>query len=165
MLLKHFRNNDNYEKNYKLLEVGLDKIISVLSENGEILQRDGYSPAMGFPKVDSTIDAMALTLENTCLFAELLLHLPELSYKILAKHKQWRPLLNGSLEFARHFYASVVDATSQKLLSIFDQEINEAKRNADYVNPYYNKLGEKIVAKPKKAKKRLAKGPKLGGEL
>lgn len=121
---------------------------------------------MGFPKVESTIDAMALTLENTCLFAELLLHLPELSYKILAKHKEWRPLLNDSMHFVRQFYPTVVDANAQRLLSLFDQEINVEKRTEDYVNPYYNKLGaEAVTAKPKKQRKRIAKGPRLGGEL
>lgn len=108
------------------------------------------------------IDAIALTLENTCLFGDLLLHLPELSYKILNKQNQWRELINWSLSFATNFYENIIDIQSQKMLSLLEQEINIEKRTADYQNPYYN-LKDKHTQKQttKKPRKQIRKGPQL----
>lgn len=135
----------------------------MVTENQDILLREEYSPAAGFPKTDVTVDAMALTLENTCLFGDLVLHMPEMSYKVLKKHEHWLELMNKCLEFSKHFYKAVVDINTQKMLSLFDQEINPDKRSDDYMNPYY----EKIVSSTKKdtkLRKKFRKGPHLGSK-
>lgn len=136
----------------------------MLTENQQILLLEKYSPAAGFPKTDVTVDAMALMLENTCLFGDLVLHMPELSYKILKKHEHWLELMNKCLEFSQHFFKTVVDNNTQKMLSLLDQEINPDKRSDDYVNPYYENAVSSTTKDSKKLRKTFRKGPQLGSK-
>lgn len=107
---------------------------------------------------------MALTLENTCLFGDLVLHMPEMSYKVLKKHEHWLELMNKCLAFTKYFYKTVVDSNTQKLLSLFDQEINPDKRSDDYVNPYYERTDSSTLKDAKKLRKKIRKGPQLGSK-
>lgn len=89
--------------------------------------------------------------------------MPDISYKILKKQSDWKELLNFSLNFVKHFYSQIVDKKSQKMLSLFDQEINPQKRTENYQNPYYSTT-EKPTQKQggTKPKKAIRKGPQLG---
>lgn len=128
-----------------------------------ILHDEHYSPVDGFPTEERTIDSAVLILENTFLFGDLLLHMPDMSYKILGnkRHKEWRSLLNWALEFAVHFDTTIFDENSRKLISLTDQEINVDKRTSDYINPYAE-IEKSSESKPKQRKK-IRKGPQLGG--
>lgn len=61
----------------------------------------------------------------------------------------------------------IVDDLSQKMLDLFNQEINEDQRTKDYFNPYLEanqkKQEQPIKEKPKKVKKKIKKGPQLSG--
>lgn len=136
----------------------------MVTENQQILLQENYSPAAGFPKTDVTVEAVALTLENTCLLGDLVLHMPELSYKILKKQENWLELMNKCLAFSKHFFKTVVDNNTQKMLSLFDQEINPDKRSVDYVNPYYEQINSSTTKDAKKLRKKTRKGPQLGSK-
>lgn len=142
--------------------------MQVVNENRKILLDEDYSPLTGFPTQERTIDSVVLIIENTCLFGDLLLHMPDMAYTILSQRPEWRAQINWALAFVAHFESPIFDAQSRQLLSLTDQEINVNKRTADYINPYgaAPTTGEHKVAKAKSAarhrKKKLPKGPQLG---
>lgn len=124
--------------------------------------------ADGFPTQNKTlIETVTVTLENTCLFGEVILHYPDMSYVILQREvvDDWRRLINWCLSFARPFYDRVIDDKSQTLLSLLEQEINPDKRRKDYVNPFRadadSTANTTKVKKPKSAKKKLKRGPQM----
>ena len=121
-----------------------------------------YIPLNGFPKTETEIEALALILENVCLFGDLVLHMPEMSYKILAKHKSWKELINVELYFIQHFYKTIIDGKTQRMLSLLNQEINPEERSDNYINPYHTSdTNTEQPIKPKK-KRKIRKGPQLG---
>lgn len=163
LLVDHIRRTEDYVKQYKLLQVGLLKILQLLESNRGILTAAGHQLTDGFPRNESVIEAFAAIIENTCLFGDLVLHVPEMSAKILSKHEtRWRPLLAWSMDFVSN-YQAIVDETTTKMLSLFEQEINIERRNNDYVNPYYKTQmkDEDIVGKIQKKRRKLRKGPQL----
>jgi hypothetical protein len=58
--------------------------------------------------------ALAHILENTALFADILLRLPDISHKILASKYEWQVLLHWSLGFSNQTH--LLDKQTQKLV-------------------------------------------------
>lgn len=118
-----------------------------------------------FPSQDARLlDALTITLENTCVFGELILHNPDMSYRILESRKNgpaWKELLNWCLKYTRQFNDRIIDAKSQELLWLTEQEVNPEKRTDDFINPYRNKADTKDKAKKKKAATKRPKGPQM----
>lgn len=119
-----------------------------------------------FPQDVRVADAVAFVLENTCLVGDLLLHFPDICYRILRGNKTWYGLVNWNLNFTRKAEA-VVDDLSMKMLNLLNQELNEDQRGADYVNPYLEanqKKPELPKSAQKKPRKKLKKGPALSSK-
>lgn len=118
-----------------------------------------------FPSQDARLlDALTITLENTCVFGELILHNPDMSYRILESQTNgpdWKELLNWCLKYTRQFNDRIIDAKSQELLWLTEQEINPEKRSNDFINPYRSRANNKDKTKKKKPVKKLPKGPQM----
>lgn len=118
-----------------------------------------------FPTQDARLlDAITVTLENTCLFGELILHNPDISYRALElrrKETSWKELINWCIKFTRQFNDRIIDAKSQELLWLTEQEINPEKRTENFINPYRSTAEEKNSLKKKKTFKKLSKGPQM----
>lgn len=118
-----------------------------------------------FPKDTAEVEALARFLENTCFFGELILHLPDISYRILKTLDDWKKLVIESLIYTRSF-VSILDQKSLELLGLLEQEIDESKRSDTYVNPYREKAERSSSSQTKPTKKKkpnLKKGPQLSG--
>lgn len=120
-----------------------------------------------FPNQNTRLlDALTVTLENTCLFGEIILHVPDITYRALETRQNknsipfWKDLVNWCIKFTRHFNDRIIDAKSQQLLWLMEQEINIEKRTAEYTNPYRGS-SEKQSHKKEKKTKNIKKGPKL----
>lgn len=181
-----------YERKYRLVDAAYGKILKVnngfeciqilviwlflqiLQEARSILLSNKYDPMVDkFPTKDrQLIDAITVTLENTCLFGEIILHMPDMSYRILALREQtdndsqsfnWRELINWCIKYARYFNDRIIDSKGQELLSLLEQEINPDKRSADYINPYRDRSNTELDKNlnKKKHSKRLKRGPQL----
>lgn len=133
----------------------------MLQENLDILEKEHYSPDTGFPTTERTIDAVVLILENTCMFADLHLHLPDMSYKILTTKSSWRSHIDRALSLTAHFVATIFDDKSSQLIGLYEQEIDLTKRTEDYINPYASKDATGTVQKKRKERKKLQRGPQL----
>lgn len=160
-LLDLFRSTGRYDRQFNLLEMGINEILTILRENRPKLPQEDYSIS-GFPTNDSMIDAFTLVVENTCLIGEVILYMPDMSAKILSKDKMdWKETLNWAIEFTKGVH-DVIDPKTSKMLSLVDQEINIEKRTGDYINPYRETEPPPTSLKKRiKEKKKLKKGPQL----
>lgn len=160
-LLNHFQRTEKYDRKFKLLEIGINQILTILRENRQKLNEADYNSTGGFPTTTTLIDALTLVVENTCLVGDMILHMPDMSEKILSKDREWREILNWAVEFTASV-EGVIDAKTEKMLSLVDQEINIEKRTNDYTNPYRETPHPTATPKKRtKEKKKLKKGPQL----
>lgn len=162
-LLDHFQRTEKYDRKYKLLEMGINQILTILRENKQKMFEEKYSVSIdGWPTTTTMIDALTLIVENTCLIGDMILHMPDMSEKILSKDKGWKEILNWAVKFTSSVQ-DVIDAKTAKMLSLVDQEINVERRTNDYINPYREKAQPPTdgTKKRTKEKKKLKKGPQL----
>ncbi|XP_053659964.1 coiled-coil domain-containing protein 134-like [Anopheles marshallii] len=161
LLVNHLQSIDDYGKRYKLMKVGVDEIIRIIREEGGKLRGNQITSESEFPKLQELINALALFLENTCLFGEIVLHFPDMSYRILKSVSDWRTLMTDALNYSKAF-VQILDDKSIELLSLLNQEINEDQRTPDYINPYRETAPSTESSKDKQKKKsKPKKGPAL----
>ena len=161
------------EKQTKLLEAMITKMVSVLTLSKTTLMNGGYEiQGGGLPSDEHLREALALVVENTCLASDLLLRFPHFMHKQLRTHQELDLTYKWALGFTQEMAQSLLDSSAVKLMDLALQELGLIERSADYVNPYnkedYKKRGEpkklKFAEPPepkKKDKKKLAKGPRL----
>lgn len=161
LLVNHLQSIDDYGKRYKLMKIGIDEIIRIIREEGGKLRGNKITSESEFPKLQELINALAQFLENTCLFGEMVLHFPDMSYRILKNVSDWRTLMTDALNYSKAF-VQILDEKSIELLSLLNQEINEDQRTSDYVNPYRETASTTEPPKDKPKKKiKSKKGPSL----
>ncbi|XP_047119610.1 coiled-coil domain-containing protein 134-like isoform X6 [Schistocerca piceifrons] len=154
---------------YKLFKT---EAIRVIQNSRVTLESSGYVPGLSsFPKNEELLNALANILENTALFGDILLHLPEISTKILDSNNEWRVMFEWSLNFANQ--SQLLDSSTRKLIDLVSMELNITERHPDYINPYRRESRSsnteeyvsQVPAKRKKKKKEIKRGPRLTGEL
>lgn len=153
----------DYEKQYKMMEICFDKVLKVLDDNKKHILPSFSQPA-GFPNNNSQFEALSSVLESTCLFADVILHLPEMSRKVLKKRSNWKETIDWALEFSQTL-DYLTDEITKKLLKTCDYEINESKRPENYRNPYYKQKLPEPSKDKNKTKKKLKKGPQMTNKL
>uniref|UniRef100_A0A8D8BYC9 Coiled-coil domain-containing protein 134 n=1 Tax=Culex pipiens TaxID=7175 RepID=A0A8D8BYC9_CULPI len=164
LVVKHLLSTEDYAKRFDLLKLALKEIIRVIQEDGENLRNNDLAEGSALPKNPELVDSLARYLENTCFFGELVLHFPDMSYRILKGVDGWRDLLIRALEYTRSF-VNILDQKSLEMLGLLEQEIDESKRTDSYVNPYRERANESSKSKEtkKKRKANIKKGPQLSG--
>ncbi|XP_053690920.1 uncharacterized protein LOC128739460 [Sabethes cyaneus] len=160
MAVKHLLSTEKYSKKFDLLKLSLKEILRIIEQDGAVLREHKLIAGSKFPTDTKLIEPLTRFLENTCFVAELILHLPDMSYRILKNIDGWRDKMIEAQTYTRSF-VTVLDQKSLELLGLFEQEINERKRSYSYVNPY--KENSQPTPKKEKAtnKKKLKKGPQL----
>ena len=164
--------NMSPEKQVKLLDSMLDKMVTVLEESKARLQgsqvefNDGQLPDN---KLDKTY--LALVLENTCLASDILLRFPNYMVDKLHKMKNLEEIYHWGLFFVNETVSYVMDDTTKRLFYLAGQELQLQSEDSSYKNPYKKVKNEpkKIMfADPpeqpshaKKHKKKIKRGPKL----
>lgn len=159
---------NDYSKQYKMVEIVLEKLFTVLEDAKVKVTASSYIPGQAFPTEKSELEALANVLENTALFGDILLRLPDITYKVYTKSREWELLARWSLSFCNE--TQIYDETDSKLLHLMAQELRLVPRDPNYINPYRHvghKEGlkdgqskEKTSNKKKKEKKKR-RGPRL----
>ncbi|XP_059621142.1 uncharacterized protein LOC132264831 [Phlebotomus argentipes] len=159
----HLRITDSYEKQFTLLKMAYEKILQVINESRKVLTVEPMGKEL--PANQTEMEALFLLLENTCLFGDLVLYMPDISYKVLEKTAGWRETIDWALRVTvRH--ELVIDERSMEMLRLFNQEINPEQRSKDFMNPYRQEIELPPPEKPKptkKMRKKLKRGPQLAG--
>ncbi|KAK2563506.1 Coiled-coil domain-containing protein 134 [Acropora cervicornis] len=102
-------NLKDYSKQYKMVELVLDKLFkSDLLHIVEQILKDA--------RVKVTESALANILENTALFGDILLRLPDITHKVYSKSKEWDLLARWSISFCNE--TQVYDEMDSRLLDL-----------------------------------------------
>lgn len=156
---------DDYEKQYKLIEMAFKNILKMFEVEREYVTNMNHVENQ-LPNVAVEFQKVVTVLENVCIMGEIIIHIPGVSYKVLDSHSHWRDLLEWAGEIVNK-YQYVLDEPTKKMLKLLDLELNPEKRPDDYENPYaeQKEVSEEPVNK-KKEKKKPKRGPAMrGGEL
>lgn len=149
---------NDYEKQYKMFDMALKNILKMLEVEQEPVTNLKHTGEL--PNTPDAFKRVVTVLEHICLVGEIVLHFPDISYRIFEGHPKWREYLEFGQSIADK-YKGIFDQTTIDMLALFDQELNPEKRTDDYVNPYASKENEERPKKPKKTKKKKMKGPAL----
>jgi len=160
----------DYTKQYKMVEIVLGKLFKVLQDGRVKITESGYIPGEAFPTDQAHLEALANILENTALFGDILLRLPDITYKVYSKSKEWELLARWSVSFCNE--TQVYDETDSKLLNLMAQELRLVPRDPNYINPYRKTTSkeemktetskqEDVSKKSKKKKEKKKRGPRL----
>lgn len=121
-----------------------------------------------FPMDENVRDALSNIIENTAMFAELILRFPDRTVAKLKTNNIWNVLLQWGIAYC-YQVKYLLDESTIKVLSLASQELNHVPRDPGYVNPYrkgqQGNNQEEEQQKPKKKRKRVKKGPRLHDEF
>lgn len=162
-----------YEKQYKMVNLIMEKMFSTTEEAKVFLMEAGFTPGDPFPTNEKMRDAMSMIIENTVFFGDILLHLPDITHDLLKRNKQWDLMARWGISFCND--TKVYEEAELKLLNLMAQELGIIEKDPDYVNPYKSnqkdlqKEIEKLlkdsmdepVRKKKKKRKEKKRGPRL----
>lgn len=167
---------DNTKK-YKLVNVMLQKLFAVLNDAKQNLTQWGFVPGVdSFPENETVREAFSKVVENTAMFGDLVLRLPDVVHDLYDRNKEWNDLIGWSVWFAGE--SKVFEGGNEKLLSLMSQEIGLIPKEENYVNPFSveslqlqemamneaaKAAASKVKSKHKKKKKEKKRGPQLSG--
>lgn len=158
----------NYERLYKMIAVLAEKVVEVIESNKSVIEKAGFVPNnSSFPKDTNVKDALSSILENTALFGDIILHLPDITHRILTTRQGWNPAIHWSLNFTNQM-RHLLNKSTITMIRLVEQELNITERDPSYFNPYrsvphagYQR--EDTVKKKKKSvkKEKRKKGPRI----
>ncbi|XP_014477217.1 PREDICTED: coiled-coil domain-containing protein 134-like [Dinoponera quadriceps] len=159
---------DNYERLYKMIAMLAEKVVEVIESSKSVIEEAAFVPNnSSFPEDTNIKEALSSILENTALFGDIILHLPDISHRILSTHQSLNSTLHWSLNFAdrmRH----LLDESTITMIRLVVQELNIAERDPNYFNPYRSAADEReddSKVTKKKKKKQSAKKRKKGPQI
>ncbi|XP_034193922.1 coiled-coil domain-containing protein 134 [Osmia lignaria lignaria] len=163
--IKRLRNIDNYERLYKMITILGTKMIDIIEASKQLIESTDFNPDdRSLPKNVTIQSAISTTLENTALFADILLHFPHMTHRILKTQKEWNPVINWSLHFTNRT-KHLLDAETLTVVHLAAQELNIIEREPGYVNPYWQSTGsqgeDEEKKKKKKSKKKAQRVPRI----
>ncbi|KAL0125190.1 hypothetical protein PUN28_004376 [Cardiocondyla obscurior] len=157
---------DNYERLYKMITVLAAKIMEVIESSKNVLEKAGFPPRNNsFPEDTNVKDALSSILENSALFGDIILHLPDICHRILRTQPGWNSTIHWSLNFANQM-RHLLNKSTITMFRLVEQELNVTERDPGYFNPYRSAAHagqhEDTVKKKKSAKKeKRKKGPQI----
>ncbi|XP_053399201.1 coiled-coil domain-containing protein 134-like [Mercenaria mercenaria] len=169
-----------HDHKYKLTETMVNDIFRVLEESKNNLTEYGFVPGDPFPENETIRDAMSNVFENTAMFGDLTLRLPDITHDIYDKNKHWEFLIGWAVWFSME--SGVFQGPNEQLLSLMSMELGLMPKDENFVNPYQEmeflkemeeaeremeekknkEKTEKGKKKPQNVKPKR-KGPKLSG--
>ncbi|BFZ24351.1 hypothetical protein BsWGS_27390 [Bradybaena similaris] len=154
----------NNQQRFSLVQVLLKQLFKVLNSARQNLTEAVYFPGDPFPTNESTRNALSKVLENTALFGDIVLRLPDAVHSVYDREKEWQQLMAWSYNFCKD--SGVFEGTSEKLLHLMAQEVKIIPKEANYINPFKEAYrlemeSQKQKKVEKKPKKRIARGPRL----
>ncbi|XP_048775826.1 coiled-coil domain-containing protein 134-like isoform X2 [Ostrea edulis] len=132
--VKSIQNFGDYKQRFKLVEMTLQKLFTVVNEAKANLTVWGYVPGDSFPDNTTIRDGLSKVFENTAMFGDLVLRLPDIVHAIYDKNKDWQLLIGWCYWFCRE--SGVFDGTNGKLLHLMAQEVNLIEKEENYINPF-----------------------------
>ncbi|XP_072745511.1 coiled-coil domain-containing protein 134 [Anoplolepis gracilipes] len=154
---------DNYERLYKMITLLANKIVEVIKSSKSVIEEAGFVPNnSSFPKDANVKEALSNILDNTALFGDIILHLPDITHRILKTQEEWNPTIHWSLNFTTQMQ-HLLNKSTITMIHLVEQELNITEREPSYFNPYSTTqrgFTDPVKKKPVKKEKRK-KGPQI----
>jgi len=152
------------DKQNSFLDQVTTKMQEVMSRNRIKIENAGFIPGDEFPTDEVLRDSLSLLLENSCLFCDIALRIPDEIDRRLRERKDLNITLRWAVGYVKDL--RMLDDSTSKLLSLCAQEINLIDKSPDYHNPYrIERKPQKRFEDPpptqKKERKKLKRGPKM----
>lgn len=163
---------NNYERLYKMIMVLAEKVMEVIESSKSIIEKADFKPDnSSFPKEINVKDALSSILENTAFFGDIILHLPEITHRILKMQQKWNPTIHWSLNFTNQM-RHLLNKSTITMIHLVKQELSITERDPNYSNPYKNRwarsgyehkkeYNENTVKKKPVKKEKRKKGPQI----
>ncbi|KAL3879305.1 hypothetical protein ACJMK2_031606 [Sinanodonta woodiana] len=173
--LKRIQNFGDYAKKYKLVDKMLKALFEVLSQAKVNVTEMGFLPGDPFPENVTAREAVSKVLENTAMFGDMVLRLPDVVHAIYKKNNEWRQTINWAVWFCNE--SRLFDKAHKTLINLMSQEIGLIPKEEGYFNPYtaesakagilknnYDPMMDPMMQmKAIKDKKKMKKGPRMTG--
>lgn len=159
--------NLKYAKQYEMLETVFPTLFEVLLSSRIIVETAGYIPGNEWPLNMTVRDAMAQIVENTLYFGEVVLRLPDVTHRIMKKHKEWQQLIEWSWFYSQECLPYLHEKL-HKPLNLMAQELGFITKDPEFYNQF--RLEDKIPeskdtpsekVRENKKRKSKGKGPKM----
>ncbi|XP_008545170.1 coiled-coil domain-containing protein 134 [Microplitis demolitor] len=164
--LQNIKNLQTYERQYEMISIIIDRMVKIITEKRKIFESFQDELDKDFFSDVNKTDALFALSENTALFSDIVLQIPEITHRILKKQKIWFDSLKWSLIFInKNRY--LLDQSTTAILELALQELNIVTRTPNYSNPYVqNKKGRPSVKgsnseKQRKTIKKHKPGPQI----
>ncbi|XP_020279090.1 coiled-coil domain-containing protein 134-like [Pseudomyrmex gracilis] len=156
---------DKYERLYKMVTVLTEAIVEVIESSRNVIENASFVPGKtSFPEDTTVRDALSSILENTALFGDIILYLPDIMHRVLKTQQKWYTTIHWSLNFAnqtRH----LLNKSTITMIRLVEQELNITERDPNYFNPYrsapHSSKREDTVKKKSTRKEKRKKGPHI----
>jgi len=143
------------KKQEMMVQTMLQTMLKVMKDARVIVQESNYYPGMDFPKDEKAREAISQILENSALFAEIILRLPDLTERIYKKDNEMKMTIDWAINFSSS--TNFLDEISKNLIHLASQELNLTPKEENFVNPY--RISAMKKAQREKEKESEAQGP------
>lgn len=109
------------------------------------------------------VAALSSILENIALFGDTVLHLPDITHRLLKVNQKWNSTIHWSLNFANQAQY-LLNKSTVTMFHLVEQELNIKEREHNYFNPYRStSVGERenIVKRKTVKRDKRKKGPRI----
>ncbi|KFM66461.1 Coiled-coil domain-containing protein 134, partial [Stegodyphus mimosarum] len=153
--------SQDYEKQYKIVNQTLVKLFEVMGLSKAILEHSGYIPGLDVPVNNTVSEALGQILDNTALYGDFQLKLPDITDRIMKNHPDWLVLVKWAIGFSNS--TGLFNESTMRMIDLLCQEMNLIERRKDFINPYRMAATLEEPVKETKQKKRVAikKGPRM----
>ncbi|XP_005097575.1 coiled-coil domain-containing protein 134 [Aplysia californica] len=162
--VKSILNFGDEKQRYELINVMLKQLFKTIEQAKVNLTMSGFLPGDPFPENDTVRDYVSKVLENTAMFGDMVLRLPDLVHDLYDRQREWQLLLAWSYGFCTQ--SGAFEGPNEQLLHLMAQEVGIIAMDPNYVNPFkaanQKKKRYEEPAKPaKKKQKKIRRGPRL----
>ncbi|XP_055926741.1 coiled-coil domain-containing protein 134-like isoform X2 [Argiope bruennichi] len=154
----------NYEKQYKITSKALEKIFEVVQAGKVTVENSDYIPGSVLPTNETVAAALGQIVDNTAMFGDFQLKLPDITDRIMKNHPEWLVLIKWAIGFSNS--TGIFDPKTTEMIDLLCQEMNLIERRENFFNPYrkYEQQVPKPNAnnfQPKPKKVNIKKGPRM----
>ncbi|KAL8589900.1 hypothetical protein ACOMHN_023987 [Nucella lapillus] len=155
------------EAQYQLVELMLKQLFKNVEEARQNLTMWGFLPGDEFPLNETIRESMSKVLENTALFGDMLLRMPQAVHEFYDKNREWQLLMSWAYTFSNQ--STVFEGPNKAMLNLLAQESGMIPKSPNYVNPFLaseeeskHKVPVDVVARKERQKKaKIPRGPRM----
>ncbi|CAL1269725.1 unnamed protein product [Larinioides sclopetarius] len=125
---------ENYEKQYKITSKALEKIFEVVQAGKIIVENSDYIPGSDLPSNETVAAALEQIVDNTAMFGDFQLKLPDITDRIMKNHPEWLVLIKWAIGFSNS--TGIFDPKTTEMIDLLCQEMNLIERRENFINPY-----------------------------